>query len=101
MAGPLGIGLCVPLYPGAGSDHSRLREDRLKGRGRGHHSRGTHCILEGPQDGGGDDPQQQPQDVEHSRGPEQPVELEHVTAGADAHKLVVGRGAPGAAWWGT
>lgn len=70
---------------------------RAEGRGGGQHSGGTHRVLEGPQDGGGDHPQQQPQDVEHGRGPEQPVELERVAAGTDAHELVVGWGAPGAA----
>ena len=88
-----------PLTP---QGHSHLREDRLKGRGCSQPGRGrcTHRILEGPQDGSSDDPQQQPQDVEHSRGPEQPVEMERVPAGANAHKLVINGGAPGTAWRG-
>lgn len=49
----------------------------------------THHVLESPQDSCCDDAQEQAQGIQHGRGPEQPVEVEHVLAAAHAHELVV------------
>lgn len=68
-----------------------IRESAQRGVGA------THHVLEGPQDSRGDDAQEQAQDVEHGRGPEQPIEVEHVLAAAHAHELVVGGRVLGAA----
>lgn len=51
----------------------------------------THHFLESPQDSCCDDAQEQAQHVQHGRGPEQTVEVEHVLTAADAHELVVRR----------
>lgn len=49
----------------------------------------THHVLESSQDSCCDDAQEQAQGIHYGRGPEQPVEVEHVLTAAHAHELIV------------
>lgn len=52
-------------------------------------SSNPHQIFKGSQDGGGDDAQENTQDVQYHAGPEQPVQVDDVPAASHSRKLEV------------